>query len=87
MAQILDSFPGDDRADGRVKYPWDVWLDGKPRDLTRGVDFTCSTVSFYRLVHHTARKRGIMVRTFLPRDRDVIAVQAVIGHAPKEPTL
>jgi hypothetical protein len=87
MAQILDSFPGGDRADSRVKYPWNTWLDGKPRDLVRGVDFNCSTVSFYRLVHHTARKRGIMVRTFLPRDRDVIAIQAVTEIAPKEPTL
>jgi hypothetical protein len=80
MAQILDSFPEGDRPDDRVKYPWALWLDGTPRKLTRGVDFDCSLMSFYRLVRTTANRRGITVRTFIPTEENAILLQAVIGR-------
>jgi hypothetical protein len=80
MAQILDSFPEGDRPDDRVKYPWALWLDGTPRKLTRGVDFGCSLMSFYRLVRTTANRRGITVRTFIPTEENAILLQAVIGR-------
>jgi hypothetical protein len=77
MAQILDSFPERDRPDGRVKYPWALWLDGTPRKLTRGVDFDCSPMSFYRQLRAIAHKRGIGVRTLFFADGDSIALEAV----------
>ena len=56
-------------------YPWDEWLDGQPRKLTRGEDFQVSPHSFGRAAHAAARVRGKRLRTSI-EGVDIITIQA-----------
>lgn len=44
---------------GRKTYDWDELFDGKPRRLTRGVDFWCTPNSFRVYAYRAAQRRGI----------------------------
>lgn len=48
-------------ARNKSKYPWDIWFDGIPRKLTKGVHFDVSISSFRQIVYTTAERRGIKV--------------------------
>lgn len=38
-------------------YPWDDWLDGRPRILSHGVHFTCSPEIFQKQLQAELRRR------------------------------
>jgi hypothetical protein len=73
MARIIDEFPAEWR---RRRYPWQEWLDGKPRILARGEDFTVSLVAMQRHFVRTAKERGLQGHTRIISPTE-IAVQAV----------
>jgi hypothetical protein len=73
MARIIEEFPAKWR---RRRYPWDEWLDGKPRVLTQGEDFTVSLVAMQRHFARTAKERGLQGHTRIISATE-IAVQAV----------
>jgi hypothetical protein len=73
MARIIDEFPVEWR---RRRYPWWEWLDGKPRVLTQGEDFTVSLVAMQRHFVRTAKERGLQGHTRIISPTE-IAVQAV----------
>jgi hypothetical protein len=78
MARIIDEFPAEWRM---RRYPWQEWLDGQPRILTQGVDFTISLVAMQRHFVRTAKERGLRGYTRVTSPTE-IAVQAVApdGH-------
>ena len=80
MARIIEEFPPEWRA---RRYPWQEWLDGKPRVLTQGEDFTVSLVAMQRHFVRMARERGLQgyTRVISPTE---IAVQAVALDAQGE---
>ena len=39
MAKELKNFPWETKARGNKKHPWSQWANGKPWQLTKGVDF------------------------------------------------
>lgn len=43
-------------------YPWDEWLDGQIRKLSRGEDFDGPAMSVERVIRTSANRRGIRVR-------------------------
>lgn len=73
MAEIIEAVS---RARGgrRSAYPWDEWLDGQARRLTRGEDFQCLTESFRTMAHTAAKNRGkrIIASVF----KDYVEMQA-----------
>jgi hypothetical protein len=73
MARIIEEFPAEWR---RRRYPWQDWLDGKPRVLTQGEDFTVSLVAMQRHFVRTAKERGLQGHTRIISPTE-IAVQAV----------
>src|SRR4249920_2363245 len=73
MARIIEEFPAEWR---RRRYPWQDWLDGKPRVLTQGEDFTVSLVAMQRHFARTAKERGLQGYTRIISPTE-IAVQAV----------
>jgi hypothetical protein len=80
MARIIEEFPPEWRA---RRYPWREWLDGKPRVLTQGEDFTVSLIAIQRHFVRMARERGLQgyTRVISPTE---IAVQAVALDAQGE---
>ena len=73
MARIIDEFPAEWR---RRRYPWQEWLDGKPRILTLGEDFTVSLVAMQRHFVRTAKQRALQGNTRIISPTE-IAVQAI----------
>lgn len=71
--KIIDSFPFDGK---RIrKYDWDMLLDGQCRELTKGLDFICSTTSFIASAYNSASRRGIKVRISV--SDDTVYMQAI----------
>ncbi len=62
MVKKLKRFEFDARG-LKIRYHWDVWLDGDIRLIERKKDYYCSDVSFRNVVYTNAKKRGIRVRT------------------------
>jgi hypothetical protein len=77
MARIIEEFPAKWR---RRRYPWDEWLDGKPRVLTQGEDFTVGLVAMQRHFARTAKERDLQGHTRIISATE-IAVQAVARDA------
>ena len=74
MATILENdLP---RKHGLEKYPWSEWMDGKPRQLKRGTDFSNSLVCFRNNAQQFAKRRGLKLVTHIV-DNDTIDIQAV----------
>jgi len=63
----------------RPKYPWQVWLDGRQRELTPGSDFRTTIESMENLIRITAKRRGIKVSVFHENGR--LYVQAMLAAA------
>jgi hypothetical protein len=63
------------------RYDWDLILDGRIRELERGVDFACKPSSLVESVRKAARRRQVAVeiRSYTrPEDRRVVvAVKAL----------
>ncbi len=75
VAELLQEFPPVNRGGRPQFYPWDLWLDGQVRRLTKGVDFACEPNSFRTLAYTTAVNRGVVVRSKV-LDKSIV-IQAV----------
>ena len=71
MATILKEMP----KEMAKRYPWNEWLDGQPRKLDRGKDFTVSIRSFRAVAALAGTVRGLKVRA-AKLDENTIAIQA-----------
>lgn len=60
MAKQLSEFP---RRQGRQKYDWDQWLNGKVWELEQGSDFFIALNNFRSAATAAARDKGGKVRT------------------------
>lgn len=56
MAEIINSMPP---RRTYSRYPWHEWLDGAPRKLTRGTDFTVSVPNFRSILITHAGRAGL----------------------------
>lgn len=74
MAEILSEGLSAWKSHRGRKYPWDEWLDGQPRRLVGGEDFTIDPLYMTQAIHATGRRRRITVRT--RRDGDDVLIQA-----------
>ena len=43
---------------GTEKYPWELWLDGRPHLIERGVDYLCTDATFRKNLYRKQRKFG-----------------------------
>lgn len=55
----------------RATYPWDRWVDGKPRTAVKGVDFWCSPDSFGSACYAAARRMGMRCHVRVMHDSSV----------------
>lgn len=69
MVKILDSFPK--KVNGGV-YPWDEWLDGKPREFKRNEDFKIKSLSFAQAAYSAAKRRGCKLNLRVLDDNTVV---------------
>jgi len=76
MAAVLGSFPPGPRGRAPI-YPWDRWLDGQVWELEHGQDFTLDRESFRRAAQVIARRRGLTLKTSVPRGGSTVIMQAV----------
>ena len=61
MAKQLDSFEFTNRKKGI--YPWDKWLNGKPWEMVKGIDYKCGDQGFMAAAATAARNRDLKIRT------------------------
>jgi len=73
MAEVLESYAFRHR---KPKYPWDIWLDGRPWRLTKGVDFQCLASSLRATAITQAFRRNKSMQTNCP-DENTLVLQAV----------
>lgn len=73
--KILDQLPPDGRSGKR--YPWREMLDGQPREIQRGEDFSCKLDAMTRQIYAQAERMRLIVEVRVDRDREAIAFQAV----------
>ena len=59
-----------------VRYPWERWLDGKGRTLTRGKHFDVYPHNLRNQAYRAAAKRGLRVVVNMPTD-DTVWLQAI----------
>jgi hypothetical protein len=71
---MVEHLPGHGNQ-GRTKYPWDEWLNGKIWLLTEGVDFSISITSMQSSVTNAARNRGLKVT--MRKREEGLYVQAI----------
>lgn len=79
----------------RTHYPWDKWLDGKPRELTHGEDFFIDARSFRKIIHVVVQRRNrarlklnldpIKVRTEITKD-DKVRLQVSFPEKKPRPS-
>lgn len=78
MAEILENDLPVAKGGPAQLYPWDEWLDGKPRRLRRGEDFACQVNSMRASFSKRAQKRGLFAVTAVEEDdEDTLLVQVV----------
>lgn len=70
MAKVLKNYRF--RHSGQSMYPWDKWLDGQIRQLTKGTDFDVSMQSMRTMVYYAAKARGMSVATSVVGDDLII---------------
>jgi hypothetical protein len=78
VAEVIAELP--ERKRGRPsKYPWPLWLDGRPRRLVKQRDFpSVRDAHAFRMMAYNAGKRmdpPVKVRTH-PVDADTLELQA-----------
>jgi len=77
MAKVLKDYQfhtGFGHGNGEV-LPISDWADGKIRELTRGEDFQCSTITLQVKLRKYAKQQGLKVRISAKRDGDSAIVQ------------
>jgi len=76
MAEIVDNSVWSDGT-GRttLRYPWDEWLDGKTRILTRGEDFDSSVAAVRNSIYIKGYRRNVKVRIRII-DENTVQIQA-----------
>jgi hypothetical protein len=62
---------------GRASYPWDIWLDGKARDLKRGDDFTILPHNLKAMIYQSAKRFGVKAIVNIVDD-NTLRLQAVL---------
>lgn len=62
-------------------YPWDEWLDGTERMLSRGADFSCTAKSLRAGAYAAAQRRGLTVGTRI-HSEDRLTVRAIRSNPP-----
>lgn len=59
--EILNELPPRGTGSGqKPRYPWDEWMDGKPRLAERGVDYHIADQAFALLIRQKARRCGMI---------------------------
>lgn len=61
----------------KSKYPWNLWLNGKPHVLVKNRDFKVKMHGFQSTVHGAAARRGLIVTTKVSGNK--ITIQAKKG--------
>lgn len=79
--EILDEWPEALTPEPRPAYPWNEWLDGRPRRLTHGIDFLVSAHSLATAARVTGLRRGIKVRASVRGN--TVFVQAIPGEVAR----
>jgi hypothetical protein len=74
MAVVLKKLPEMRRGGRPQVYDWDTLFDGKPRQLTKGVDFYAIPRSFRISIYRAAARKRARVTVLL--DGDTLYVQA-----------
>ena len=74
MAVVLKKLPEPKRGGRPPVYDWDALFDGKPRQLTRGVDFDACPRSFRISIYRAAARKRARVTVLM--DGDSLYVQA-----------
>lgn len=69
MSQVVKEIPS------ATDYPWDEWLDGKPRKLVKGEDFQVDLKGMACQCHNVARRRGAGVTVRVRSDEGAIYIQ------------
>lgn len=54
-----------------TKYPWDVWMDGKPHVAVKGFNFSQSRTQFVTMMHNRARGHDMYLATRVVNDNAV----------------
>lgn len=72
--KVLKTFPGTTcvRKRGSSIYPLDEWLDGRVRQISPGVDFTCSRRSMQLMLYKWAHERQKTVTTRFMEDGSLV---------------
>lgn len=68
MAELIDVSEWPEQRPGVYMYPWDEWLDGRPRRFRRGVDFEPEPRVFRQAAFHAARRRAVKLTTRIVGD-------------------
>ena len=63
MAEIVDDAVWGAPRKSVSRYPWEEWLDGQTRILTRGVDFTCGVKGMQNSVNVRSFRTNQTIRT------------------------
>jgi hypothetical protein len=74
MAEVVDSIPP--RKNGKEKYPWEQWFDGRAWRITRGTDFDVEVAVMRQNIWQAARTRGLAVET--RRYGDALYIKMVV---------
>jgi hypothetical protein len=69
----------------RITYPWDVWLDGKSRDLKQGDDFPTTVSNLKAVAYQAAKRLGCKVIVNI-LDNTTLRLQAIKATAEKNGT-
>jgi|APGre2960657373_1045057.scaffolds.fasta_scaffold39931_4 hypothetical protein len=59
------------------KYPWGEWLDGSVWRLKQYEDFHVSVESMRSAIYMAAYRKGVKVKTHIPKAHDGIYVQKI----------
>lgn len=62
-----------------IRYPWGVWLSGKPIELVQGKDFSIGTVSISIQIRTRCKRDGIQISVKTKGDRVYISPLPVSG--------
>ena len=75
--KVLDKFDFPTFGSGsREQRDWELLLDGKIRELTKGTDYECKSQTLAMQARAAAKKRGLKVRASAKKDGDTVILQA-----------
>jgi len=74
MARILNDFEFASSGT-RESHPWNIWTDGKTRELKQGEDFQCKPTTICTMARGYAKKHSMKVRISFKKDSDRVVLQ------------